>query len=76
MTKEEKKFRVVVREQGCKECNLCIEFCKQNVLRSSKNLNKMGYHYAEVVNEDACVGCMICTQICPDVVIEVYGEGE
>ena len=74
MTKTKKKFKVVVRQQYCKGCNLCIEFCKQQVLESSENLNNMGYHYADPVNQDACVGCMICTQVCPDVVIEVYSE--
>ncbi len=74
MTKTKKKFKVVVRQQNCKGCNLCIEFCKQQVLISSENLNTMGYNYAEPVNQEACVGCMVCAQVCPDVVIEVYSE--
>ena len=74
MTKVKAKYKVVVREEYCKGCNLCIEYCKQNVLQSSEHLNKMGYHYAEPVDQDACVGCMVCTLVCPDVVIEVYDE--
>ncbi len=74
MTKTSKKYKVVVRQQYCKGCNLCIEYCKKQVLAPSKNLNPMGYHYAEPVNQDACIGCMVCTQVCPDLAIEVYSE--
>ena len=74
MVKTKKKSKVVIKTEFCKGCNLCIEFCKQGVLESSKNLNKMGYNYADPVNMDKCTGCMICTQVCPDLVIEVYDE--
>ena len=74
MTKTEKKCRVVVRREYCKGCGLCIEFCKQNVLAESEQLNRAGYHFADPVNMEKCAGCMICTQVCPDLVIEVYDE--
>jgi len=69
-----KQCKVVVNESLCKGCNLCIEYCKKGALRSSKGLNKMGYHYAEQSDEAECIGCMVCTLVCPEVAIEVYGE--
>ncbi len=74
MTKTKSQYKVIVREEYCKGCGLCIEFCNKKVLAESQKLNKMGYHYAETVNNDECVGCLICTLVCPDVVIEVYSE--
>ena len=74
MVKTKKKSKVVIKSELCKGCDLCIEFCKQGVLVSSKKLNKMGYYYPEAVNMDKCTGCMVCTQVCPDFVIEVYDE--
>ncbi len=53
---------------------MCIEFCKPNVLKSSTDLNKMGYSFAEVYNNDDCNGCMVCVLVCPDMVLEVYSE--
>ena len=73
-TMTKKQCKVVVNESLCKGCNLCIEYCKKGALRSSKGLNKMGYHYAEQSDEAECIGCMICTLVCPEVAIEVYGE--
>ena len=74
MTKTKNKYKVVVRDEYCKGCALCVEYCKKDVLQSSENLNKMGYHYAEPLNQEECVGCMVCALVCPDVVIEVYDE--
>ena len=74
MAKKNKKHNVVVKSEFCKGCSLCIEFCKQKVLVTSADLNKMGYNFAEVVNVDECNGCMVCVLVCPDLVLEVYNE--
>ncbi len=74
MTKTKKKTKVSIKEEGCKGCELCVEFCKQNVLKPSNDLNNMGYHFVEVVDQEACTACMVCTLVCPDVIIEVYSE--
>ena len=74
MAKTKKKHKVVVKTEYCKGCNMCIEFCKPNVFRSSLDLNKMGYNFAEVYNTDECNGCMVCVLVCPDLVLEVYSE--
>ncbi|MCP4753265.1 MAG: 4Fe-4S dicluster domain-containing protein [Proteobacteria bacterium] len=74
MTKKKKKFKVLVKSEYCKACNLCIAFCKENALKTSGNLNQMGYDYAEADESNPCNGCMICVLVCPDLVIEVYDE--
>ncbi len=74
MAKNKKIYQVVVNQETCKGCELCVEFCKPDVLRTSENLNKMGYNYAEPVAGEECNGCMICTLVCPDLVLEVYYE--
>ena len=74
MAKTNKKYDVIVKAEFCKGCNLCIEFCKKNVLRTSADLNKMGYNFAEVAQIDECNGCMVCVLVCPDLVLEVYDE--
>lgn len=74
MAKQKRKYKVVVKEDYCKGCNLCVEFCKPEVLKVSENLNQMGYNYAEVDEGKECNGCMICTLVCPDLVLEVYYE--
>lgn len=72
MTK--KKNRVVIKNDMCKGCSLCIHYCKKEVLRFSENFNKQGYHYAEPLADKECIGCMVCSLVCPEVAIEVYDE--
>lgn len=74
MVKTKKKYKVVVKDEFCKGCNLCVEFCKQDVLQTSEKINKMGYNFAESIANENCNGCMVCVLVCPDLVIEVYYE--
>ena len=66
------KGTLVIDNEKCKGCGVCIEGCPQNVIARSKNVNVKGYNYLEMTNEDACTGCTNCAILCPDGVIEVY----
>jgi 2-oxoglutarate ferredoxin oxidoreductase subunit delta len=69
-----KKSRVVVKDDMCKGCGLCIHYCKNEVLGFSENFNKQGYHYASPLADKECIGCLVCSLVCPEVAIEVYDE--
>jgi 2-oxoglutarate ferredoxin oxidoreductase subunit delta len=62
---------VTIDIDTCKGCDLCIEACPQESLALSKEINKIGYHYAVLV-KDNCTGCVNCALVCPDAVITVY----
>jgi len=59
-----KSFKVIVKEEWCKSCEICIEFCPQNVF-------EMEGFYSEPVHEKKCVGCKLCERLCPDFAITV-----
>ncbi len=63
--------QVYVIPERCKGCRICIEFCPQEVLQESQEINAKGYHYPEMVpgKEEACVHCDFCTLICPEFAI-------
>ena len=65
---------VVIDEDRCKGCGLCIAACPQHVLDFSDKINKSGYNYAYMKYPEKCVGCAFCAMTCPDVAIEVYRE--
>jgi 2-oxoglutarate ferredoxin oxidoreductase subunit delta len=65
---------IVVNENRCKGCKLCVNFCPKQVLRISERLNSKGYYVSELFDRDNCIGCGICARMCPDVAISVYRE--
>lgn len=68
------KGRVVISEEYCKSCSLCVEACPKNVLAISENINPKGYRAVVDANPEECIGCGICAMRCPEAAIEVFRE--
>lgn len=68
---ERPRGQVYIILERCKGCKLCIEFCPQQVLQISNDLNGKGYHYPQIApgKETSCVHCEFCTMICPEFAI-------
>lgn len=67
--------KVVVREDECKGCGLCIQACPEDVLIEQRKLNRMGFRPAGYKG-DGCTGCGYCFYQCPEPgAITVYKKG-
>ncbi|GAK36928.1 MAG: ferredoxin family protein [Bacteroides graminisolvens] len=68
------KFRgaIVVDNERCKGCSLCVVACPVKVISLAKEVNAKGYNYAREYVEDTCIGCSACATVCPDGCITVY----
>ncbi len=66
--------RIVIDEQRCKGCLLCVEACPKTIIVPSSRFNAKGYKVAEVPEADMekCTGCASCAKMCPDVAIRVW----
>lgn len=64
--------KLEIREDRCKACGICVEYCPQNCLELTDRFNPQGYHPVGLKRPDDCTGCAICARMCPDVVIEVW----
>ena len=56
---------VVVNQQECKGCGLCVESCPPKVMELEPGLNSYGVHPALYIGE-RCTGCGICFYCCPE----------
>ena len=66
---------VVIDEEACKGCDLCITACPPRVLvMTTAEVNRMGFRFPRLL--PGCTGCMACLQVCPDFVFEVWKYDE
>ena len=67
--------KIIIDEDYCKGCALCMNFCPQKAIRTSTSINKKGYHPVEFCDSAGkCTGCTLCALMCPEAAIAVYKE--
>ena len=64
--------RIVINEERCKGCELCVHFCPKKLIYMSDGFNGKGLHPCVFNDTGECTGCTVCAMMCPDVAIEVY----
>ncbi len=65
MAKKEKgKTSIIVFQDWCKGCGICVEFCPGKVLELDGTTGK-----AQVVHPEECINCGFCELHCPDFAI-------
>jgi 2-oxoglutarate ferredoxin oxidoreductase subunit delta len=63
------KGTVFVKNEICKGCSYCIEFCPSHCIEFSAGFNAKGYHYPVLARPADCTGCGMCENYCPDFAI-------
>jgi 2-oxoglutarate ferredoxin oxidoreductase subunit delta len=65
---------IVVDENLCKACELCVHSCPVHVIELNNDIiTHRGFHPAYLAKE-GCTGCGICAIVCPEAAITVYRE--
>ena len=59
----EKKKQVVINEDWCKGCGICVAFCPKKVLLLDD------HEKARWAHPEKCIGCGLCEMRCPDLAI-------
>ncbi|MDA8063917.1 MAG: 4Fe-4S binding protein [Thermaerobacter sp.] len=64
--------KVVFDRDRCKGCSLCVRACPRGIVFLSGEINRQGYHPAQVSDQERCTSCVACAIICPDLAIQVF----
>ena len=67
------KGEIIILEDSCKGCALCVEYCPKGCIQISKDrFAPSGALLPEFANAEECSACRTCGNMCPDFAIEVY----
>lgn len=67
--KKPPRGEVHVIVERCKGCGFCIAWCPRQVLETSSDFNRKGYHPPVVAHPERCVNCRLCEALCPEFAI-------
>ncbi len=56
---------ILINEQWCKACGICIEFCPKDVFTVKEDGKPF------VSDREACIWCELCEIRCPDFAIQL-----
>jgi 2-oxoglutarate ferredoxin oxidoreductase subunit delta len=65
------RYRIRISEELCKGCALCVDACRQGLVRMAERLNARGHRVAEPADTSPCSGCGHCADMCPEAAIEI-----
>jgi len=73
MTSTVETPKIVIVEDLCKGCGICIDFCPAKILKAGSRMTKRGIIAPEITDPSKCTACLICQHYCPDLAIFVVG---
>jgi len=62
---------IIINEDWCKGCNICINHCPVEALEESDQLNRRGVYPPRLKKDNTCNYCRLCELLCPDLAITV-----
>lgn len=69
--KDKPRTKILINEDWCKGCGICIEFCPKEILKPAGLQGK-----PIVTDPSLCTKCMLCEVRCPDFAIRIRSEGD
>ena len=75
MSTTESRVTIIVEEEICKGCGLCVAVCPRQAIGLVEHINSRGFHPARLLNPGDCTACAQCAIMCPDACITIRKSG-
>jgi 2-oxoglutarate ferredoxin oxidoreductase subunit delta len=75
MTATKARITIVVKEELCKGCGLCVAFCPKQAMALAAHIDSRGFHLAHLARPEDCTGCAQCAIMCPDSCLRIVRRG-
>jgi 2-oxoglutarate ferredoxin oxidoreductase subunit delta len=72
--KKNETKEILIDDQYCKGCCLCISVCPRKVLSRGDRRSRAGYAMPQITHLQECISCMLCEMTCPDMALTVVQE--
>jgi 2-oxoglutarate ferredoxin oxidoreductase subunit delta len=69
-----KQGKIIVNQELCKGCYLCVRSCPRSVLAVDSMQNSSGSYPVTASHNEKCIACGNCFTVCPDICLRVYEE--
>lgn len=65
---------IVIDENRCKSCYICLTTCPKGLIKKSDKTSRLGDYLVEFDDtNNECIGCAMCARRCPDMaIVEVH----
>lgn len=70
-----KRHEIVLNEEFCKGCGICVHFCPKHAIKLSEEFNPKGFNVPVPADMESCTGCRMCELYCPDFAIAITEIG-
>jgi 2-oxoglutarate ferredoxin oxidoreductase subunit delta len=74
MSKTRARVTIIVDEEHCKGCGLCVDVCPHQALALAAHINSRGFHPAALVAPEKCTACAQCALMCPDACMKILKD--
>ena len=74
MSRTKARVTIIIDEDICKGCGLCVDTCPHEALALAEHINSRGFHPAVLRDAESCTGCTQCALMCPDACMTILKQ--
>jgi 2-oxoglutarate ferredoxin oxidoreductase subunit delta len=71
MPKTRARVTILIDEENCKGCGLCVDVCPRQAMGLAEHINSRGFHPVALLDAEKCTACAQCALMCPEACMKI-----